>query len=390
MGDGRIERHIKYLLSQHIQVIRTHFNRSELALSPGLFSQFGEKGYRINIAPKTTSLKNNPLYFNFFCSSKLIVSIANKALRSVGVDTTLPTILHVHDPALLYLAAVLKKSYFSNAKVVYDRHEVYETPTSIWGIKLPKVARMYESRARNHIDGIISVSEVHNTSIRALFPKAIIDTVPNYPDITDYNREKVIDKIQNFGTDESVELAYIGSLSNNYDRDIDLLLTIYEEALRSYPNITCCIGGQCNDQALENKFIILKRNFGDRFRYLGRTPRTRTVDLTERSHVGFFLIKPETTYWVRCSPNKVYEYLICGVVPVIRADVDYSQKFANCSLMFGRDTPRDEIVQKVINLLGDPIRLKTMMENALSMSNDFIFESVGVNYINMYKSVLRE
>ncbi len=58
--------------------------------------------------------------------------------------------------------------------------------------------------------------------------------------------------------------------------------------------------------------------------------------------------------------------------------------------MFGRDTPRDEIVQKVINLLGDPIRLKTMMENALSMSNDFIFESVGVNYINMYKSVLRE
>ena len=227
-------------------------------------------------------------------------------------------------------------------------------------------------------------------SIRALFPKAVIDTVPNYPDIIDYNREKVIDKIKNFGPNETVELTYIGSLSNGHDRDIDLLLTIYEEALRSYPNITCCIGGRCNDQALENKFINLCRDFGDRFKYLGRTPRTRTVDLTERSHVGFFLIRPGTSYWVRCSPNKVYEYLICGVVPVIRADVDYSQKFANCSLVFGRETPQDEIIQQVINLLGDPIRLKTMMENALTLSNDFIFESVGMNYINLYKRFFDE
>ncbi len=390
MGDGRIERHIKYLLSQNCQVIRIHFNRSELALSPGLFSQFGEKGYRINIAPKSTSLKNNPLYFNFFCSSKLIVFIANKAMRSVGVDTTLPTILHVHDPALLYLAAVLKKSYFANAKVVYDRHEVYETPTSIWGIKLPKVARMYESRVRDHIDGVISVSEMHNTSIRALFSKAKIDTVPNYPSINDYDRKKIVSKIENLENNDSIKLVYVGSLANNYDRDIDLLLTIYEEALRSYPNVTCSIGGQCNNQALESRFFKLKSDFGDRFEYLGRIPRTHTVDLTERSHVGFFLIKPETTYWVRWSPNKIHEYLICGVVPVIRADVDHSRKFANCSLMFGRDTPQDEIVQEVVNLLGDPARLKTMMEAALTLSNDFIFETVGVNYINMYKSHLGE
>lgn len=390
MGDGRIERHIRYLLSQNDQVIRIHFNRSELTLSSGPFSQFSEQGYRINIAPKSTSIKNNPLYYNAFCSSPLIVFETTKAIRSMGIDTTIPTIFHVHDPALLYLAVTLKKSHFADAKIVYDRHEVYETPSFILGIKLPKIARMYEIRARNHTDGVISVSDVHNMAIRALFPKAVIDTVPNYPDITDYNREKIVNKIKNFGKDKNIKLVYIGSLSNNYDRDIDLLLTIFEEALRSYPNITCCIGGQCNDQTLENKFISLKRDFGDRFEYLGRIPRTHTVDLTERSHVGFFLIKPETTYWVRCSPNKVYEYLICGVVPIIRADVDYSQKFANCSLMFGRDTRRDEIVQKVINLLGDPIRLKTMMENALSMSNDFIFESVGINYINMYKSVLRK
>lgn len=390
MGDGRIERHIKYLLSQNSHVIRIHFNRSELALSPGPFSQFGEKGYRIKIAPKSTSLKNNPLYFNLFCSSQLIVFKVNKAIRSMEIDTTLPTIFHVHDPALLHLAVILKKSHFADAKIVYDRHEVYETPSSIWGIKLPRIARMYEIRARDYIDGVISVSEAHNTSIRALFPKAIIDTVPNYPGVMDYDREKIINKVKNFGNNEIIKLVYIGSLANSFDRDIDLLLAIYEEALRSYPNITCCIGGQCNDQMLENKFISLKRDFGDRFEYLGRIPRTYTVDLTETSHVGFFLIKPETTYWVRWSPNKVYEYLICGVVPVIRADIDYFQMFAHCSLMFSRETPKDEIIQEVISLLGDPTRLKTMIENALILSNNFIFETVGVNYITMYKSLLGE
>lgn len=390
MGDGRIERHIKYLLSQTNLVVRIHLNRSELTLPPGPFSQFGERGYRINIASKSTSIKNNPLYFNFFCSTPLIVSKAKKAIRSIEIDTTLPTIFHVHDPALLYLAIILKKSYFVNAKIVYDRHEVYETPSPIWGIKLPRITRMYEIRARDHTDGVISVSEEHNTPIRALFPKAIIDTVPNYPSIMDYDREKIINKIKNFGNNKIIKLVYIGSLSNSYDRDIDLLLTIYEEALRLYPNITCCIGGQCNDQTLENKFISLKRDFGDRFEYLGRIPRAHTVDLTERSHIGFLLVKPETTYWVRTSPNKVYEYLICGAVPVIRADVDHSQMLASCSLMFSRDTSQGEIVQEVINLLGDPTRLKAMMENALALSSDFIFESVGVNYINMYKFLLEE
>ena len=155
MGDGRIERHIKYLLSQNSQVIRIHVNRSELVLPAGPFSQFGETGYRINIASKSVSLKTNPLYFNLFCFSQLIVSKANKAIKFMEIDTTLPTVFHVHDPALLYLAVILTKRYFANAKIVYDRHEVYETLSSVWGVKLPKVARLYEIRARDHTNGEI-------------------------------------------------------------------------------------------------------------------------------------------------------------------------------------------------------------------------------------------
>ncbi len=390
IADGRIERHIKYFLSQNYQVIRVHFNRSEPALSPGPFSQFGEKGYRINVTSKSTPIKTNPLYFNLFCSSRLIVSRAKKAMRSMEIDTTLPTIVHVHDPALLYCAGILKRSYFANSKIVYDRHEVYEGRTSFKGVKIPGIARFYEARMNKYVDGVISVAKLHNASIQELFPKAMVDTVPNYPSIADYNHEKIINKVKNAGGNGTIQLTYVGSLANNYDRDIDLLLTIYEEAMRLYQNVTCSIGGDSNDRAIENRFVDLKSDFGDRFEYLGRIPRPQTVDLTERSHLGFFLIRPDTTYWVRASPNKVYEYLICGVVPVIRADIDHAEKIAACSLIFNRDTPCDEIIQEVVNLLGDPTRLQTMMENALALSNDFTFESVGINYINMYNRLLRK
>jgi len=390
MGDGRIERHIKYLVSQHNQVVRIHFNRSEMALSSGPFSQFGERGYRINVISDTMRIKNNPVYFNFFCLTSLIVFKAIKAIRSLGIDTVRPTIFHVHDPALLCLAGILKKSHFADAKIVYDRHEVYETQSFIWGIKMPNIARMYETRTSNNVDGVISVSRSHNTPIHKLFPKAMINTVPNYPCKADYNIKKIINKLENIKNNKIINLSYVGSLANNYDRDIDLILNIYEEAMHSYPNVTCSIGGQCNNQALKNRFIKLKDEFGNRFEYLGRIPRKHTVDLTERSHVGFFLIRPETTYWVRSSPNKVYEYLICGVIPVVRADIDHPEAFANCSLIFERDAPQDVIIRGVVNLLDNPNRLKTMMENSLALSNEFIFESVGINYINIYKNLFEK
>ena len=124
--------------------------------------------------------------------------------------------------------------------------------------------------------------------------------------------------------------------------------------------------------------------FVGRFEYLGLISRERVAQLTEISHIGFLLIRPETHYWVKTSPNKTYEYLICGTVPVIRADVDHAQELAECALLFSRETPEEDIINSVSNLLGDRDRLKIMMENALTTSNKFIFDSVGKKYIAMY------
>ena len=126
------------------------------------------------------------------------------------IDTALPTIFHVHDPALLYLAVILKKLHFVHAKIVYDRHEVYESPSAVLGIKVPKIARMYEIRASDHVDGVIYVSENHNESIHKLFSNAVKGHRP-YPKHNRFNRAEIVHKIKSVGYDEIIKLTYVGS-----------------------------------------------------------------------------------------------------------------------------------------------------------------------------------
>ena len=47
--DGRIKRHVKYLLDQGLGVYRINYNYRDESAKPGVFSQLGEKGIRINV-----------------------------------------------------------------------------------------------------------------------------------------------------------------------------------------------------------------------------------------------------------------------------------------------------------------------------------------------------
>jgi hypothetical protein len=49
LEDGRIQRHIKYLLEKKIKVYRIHYNYTDKTIKTGPFSLFGEVGYIRNI-----------------------------------------------------------------------------------------------------------------------------------------------------------------------------------------------------------------------------------------------------------------------------------------------------------------------------------------------------
>lgn len=383
--DSRINRHISFLIKNGLPVYRVHINRFYPNLQEGPFSNHGEKGYRINLFDLQNSGKNSILY-NIYAFAPIISNQIKKALNKLGWREEDCSIIHVHDPSLL-IAAKRITQICTNSALVYDRHEVYEHGKKHYGITFPYIERIYEVLTTRAVKGVITVSEGYIPSCKAIFPYSTIKAVPNFPDSSDYDIRIINEKIESFSADSPINLVYFGSLDYNYDRDIPFILKISDRMLADYPETNVYIGGSTGDQTLISNFGHLSEKYPDRFHFMGFLSRKEVVKITEKAHLGFCLLKPDTSYWVKISPNKVFEYLMCGTVPIIRADVDYADIFSQCSLIFDRYAPEDEIISAIGSLFEQPERVLRMMEECLKIRNNFQYETVATQYIRLYQEI---
>jgi glycosyltransferase involved in cell wall biosynthesis len=389
LEDGRVGRHLTYLLRHYRHVFRLHFSIFAPALNPGHFSLYGEKGYRITPPSPKRRVLNFLVFNTMYFMPSLFASRIEEALKEMDVDLTVPTVLHIHDPCLLKVAMMMKKNLFKSARIVYDRHEFYEIFGTKARLPIPTRDRLYETIARDRIDGVAHASLGGRSDLGSLFPGAGHTHIPNFPLADTYNEAHILEKVRSFGSDSAISVLYIGSLSP-LDRDVRLLLKVASDILDSNSKTTFYIGGPSfgHDEELGQMMELLREKYGLRFRFhLGFVPRDQTRHLTEDCHIGLHFIKPETTYWVKGSPNKLFEYLRCGAIPVVRASIEFSDDIAPCSLLFDRYSPEEEIVSHIRQLLADPDECRRMMENALMLGSKFTFEAVGPNYLNLYDQI---
>lgn len=389
--DGRIKRHIKFLISKGINVFVINFNIS--SNDNEVYSSFyGEKGTSLNylwgskvpIAYKGLFVLLN--YYHFFGAKILKDTIKSLKILEFNIKTE-PTILHVHDPMLLPLAKRLVCNEFgASFKIVYDRHEVYEK-LNMFKYFGSSGYRLFEECAKNYISGVVSVSDSHVPQIREFFPDVKIKSVPNYPSISDYDVQMIENKIRFFDANSKINFVYIGSLANSYDRDVDLLIKIADNLLQRFSNCVFTVGGNNCDDVTGKKLQNMCNKFPEGFFYLGYVSRQKTIEITQNAHFGFFLLRPTNNYWVVSSPNKVFEYLVCGTVPIVRADVDNSNFLEKNFLLFHRQSHEEDIIKAVIKLVSDHNKTKELMTKARDSSNDFTWESVANNYIEIYNQI---
>ncbi|KLK89307.1 hypothetical protein SZ63_02460 [Methanoculleus sediminis] len=381
--DVRIARHITYLSDRGVNVCRIHYNYTDESAKPGIFSRNNVRGFRINHLPLRG--KARTLSFMGYCLRPKILAGCRRALEALDIDPGRPSVLHVHDPLLLPLAAMLVRNGMRNSRVVYDRHEVYEEWLHFGRISIPV---FYEDRAKRWISGTVVVSERHLDAVGKLFPGARVIAVPNYAASAAYDPDAIDAKIRRVEPGAQMHAVYIGSLNNLADRDVDLLLEIADAAIRSFENVTFFVGGTSLDNDSRVKLDDLAGKHNGRFRFLGYVPWEKTVELTEKAHVGFLLVRPDAKYWVKTSPNKIFEYLACGTVPIVRADVDHAEQLKDCSLLFDRSDENEVIIKAVLDLLGNPEDLARHMRAARELSAAYTWESVACRYIELYTAVL--
>lgn len=380
-ADARVDRHCGTLLRNDISTIRIRASRPEEKIHrDGRF--FKENGVvelvPIKQLPSPLQLIAQQLMFLFPILMHTIYPFTNL----IDMERDENTILHVHDPELLGLAKLLQKKHFSSAQIVYDRHEIFEKAGGLYGF----VSTFFEKLNAHSVKGVVGISQIYDAGNKKIFPRALVTSVPNYPLFGEYDHSAIEKKISDFNEDSEILLSYIGSLNQDYDRDIYLLLDILEMALKSNENVRVLVAGKTSSKDLRVKFNELEERYGCRFQYPGYISREKTKEITERSHLGFFLLRPESIYWVKSSPNKFYEYLATGNVAVIRADIDVDITPGSV-LMYDRWTKREEIIDAVISLLEQPEKLKNMMRSAHRQGNMYTYENVESRYLELYGSV---
>ena len=385
LEDSRIIRHMKLITEHEFDTYRVNFNRSMDDSQSGIVTNTMVPTYVIGSASKNSRIDS--IQYNIkkmFMNKRDLVT----TLSHLAINVRKPSIIHVHDPALLIFALSLSKQ-FHLVRIVYDRHEVYESPMRISSfLPLPKIARIYETLASKRIDGVVTVLDEYQSRVEALFPNSRTAVVPNFPLDNDYDDMPIKAKIDNISSADKVKFVYIGSLNWEYDRDIALIMDLARSLLSRGYKVQFIIGGATTDELLISELSSLNNTYPEDFIYAGYLGRDEVIRITQDAHFGFLLIRPDTDYWVLTSPNKIFEYLRCGTIPIIRANCTQRQQLESCSLWFEREDSREFIQSSIESLICNADKMHDMLLKAYQLGQSYTFESIASNYINLYDNLL--
>lgn len=383
--DSRIIRHIDYLNKLNLKIIRINIDKYQRLNHLVETNTHKLTLYQVGCSYSHSNKIDMILFIinRLFINFDIYISLNKKMNNMYSV----PTIFHVHDPILLPLVIKLS-SLFRTKWIVYDRHEVFESRKNFYSyIYLPKIARIAEILTSTQIDGVVTVLEEYRNVVQEYFPHSQIAVVPNLPVLEDYDDTAIQSKIEKITPSTTIQFVYFGSLFWNRDRDIGLILDIAEHLLSKHYNVRFIVGGKTSDEKLLSEFARLNQAYPNNFIYAGYLPRQKVIEYTQDAHFGFFLMRPDSDYWVKCSPNKVFEYLRCGVIPVLRADVAFKEEFDNRSLWFERDDSREYIINTIESILSDTKRIQEMMQHAFQLSAQYSFNSVADEYLALYEAI---
>lgn len=377
-NDNRIFKHISSV-KRNFDVFRINVNFYPECAPP---KDSHENAFIMNFAPTRNPYLNGSL-FTVRTSLGGVTGQMERFLMRGFAQKDDEIVFHLHDPYLLGLAVRLSRK-FPRSRVVYDRHEYYETWKNRLGISVPG---FFERWYGKQVDELVFVSRsVKN--LPKVFSGKKVSVIPNYPLSKDFDEEAVHRKVRNVEVNARVNLVYFGVLNLNFDRDIELMFQLMTYLMRADARFTFTVAGRVYDQGIVGIIDGMVHEFGDRMSYLGEISNREVIKRTQDAHLGFFLLRPDSPMWSEqrpVSPNKVYEYLLSGTIPVIRATLDDSEVIEKCSLTFGKDATAQDIQDAVLGLCHDRERMKRMMQQCYSTGLNYTWEGVAGRYLECYE-----
>lgn len=227
-----------------------------------------------------------------------------------------PQIIHANDLKGLLIAALIKKWFHKEVKIVYDAHE-YETEVN--GLKgfQKKIYKLLERRLIKQVTRMITVSDTIAQEYVRLYGLEKPEVLLNVPKVTfkgdskfDLFREKF--KIR---TDQRIFL-YQGYLMPG--RGIEILLESFK-GLEDDKDVIVFMGkGSLTDliKSYQKTGSVFFHEFVNPSQYL---------HYTSSADVGISFIEDISLSDRYCLPNKLFEYMFCGL-PVVCSNLPEMRK----------------------------------------------------------------
>jgi len=381
LRDNRISKHIGSVSASY-PVLRLNFNfyADRMAASPD--------GSRVTVF-NTGSLRN-PYVNGMLFTVRNMLGYSNgieKMLRQEFLEKGDKVIFHVHDPYVLGLAHKLKRK-FAGSRIVYDRHEYYDAWRNRLGFSSPGLLERLYGKS---VDEVVIVSRDYKGKLRNLEGRPVT-VVPNYPLVESFSLDAVKEKLREFESTDNIEIVYFGVLNLDFDRDVRLMFRMAEGLMAADKSISFTVAGRIDHEDVRPLIKGAEERYPEQMRYLGEIPYPEVVRRTQKAHLGFLLLDPSNPMFSEEMPNssnKVYEYLLSGTIPVIRAVIDDREAVDACSLLFDRNATEERMLKAILDLVNDKERMREMMRRCYDVGRTFSWEDFSKGYLRIYERSFR-
>lgn len=239
-------------------------------------------------------------------------------------------VYHFHDLELLPAGWLLKR--WTRAAVIYDCHENY--PEAVreraWlpgGLKplLSRLVAWCEPALARHLDAVVCVVPDQEERLRRRGCRTVM--VRNFPRLEIFS-------VPQRGA-RSAELLYLGGLS--YARGARVLVEIMTLLHPAYPQLRLTCLGPFNEPHVgeEVQALIRARDLEGVITHIPLVPHEEVAAYLYRARIGLVPWQPHPQLIKLCYPNKVFEYMACGL-PIVASDLPGLRELilpAGCGLL---------------------------------------------------------